>query len=604
MRKLHRQSLGWLLALSLPLTLCGCQTEQADNQNQQQTDLPRQEAEQPTESEDSITDTPGLLLYDDSDGYGIINTEGKLILPTDYTAKQLLLDDENHQIGVMTQQHFEDTARLDSWGDPLPDGAEYCFYDPQGELICKVDLRGMGSVWFEQYPADLQRSLFFCDMVSIDGTMRVIRLDGTELIREQLDPDVTNCLVSEVLQAEDWIKFFYERFSTGNEGFIGTKRSFYTSDGQPLTLAQNYLDIDQLHDSGSSDYAPNRVFTGYYSAHYYDEQGKSRFDIIDGHGNVLLSGADGLGRYQSGVLSYTKDGIKAMLTLTDAPTDTPRLMYSDHDSSYPQSGIINTAGAEILPADSTNKYILYDITDQQIGVMQQIEHKDRLDYWGQTTTSGSEYHFYDTQGELTHTVDLSGMGETKFSQYMADLQRSLFLCNSIPQDNSIRVVDMNGNALVTRQLDWLADNYGWHITDASCDILLADDWFMLSWHLYGFDKEDETKHHRQLTDRWEFYTTDGQPLTFAKDYHIIQPIEDDMLEATRVSVARPQPQYYKARHYDNNGTSLLDVIDGCGNVVISDLTEIYRYHDGVFVCIKDNKRGLMDAEGNWLHIQQ
>lgn len=338
MRKLHRQCLAWLLALAIPLTLCGCRDEQADNQNQQPPNLPQQEAEQPTESEDNINDAPGLLLYDDSDGYGIINTEGELILPIGYMEKKILLDDENRQIAVMTRQDFEDTTRLDSWDDPLPDGAEYCFYDPQGELICKADLRGMGDVRFEQYPADLQRSLF--------------------------------------------------------------------------------------------------------------------------------------------------------------------------------------------------------------------------------------------------------------------------LCNSIQQDNSIRVVDMNGNILVVKQFDWMADNYGWYITDAACDMMLADGWFMLSWHLYGYDKEDETKQRRTLTDRWEFYTTNGNPRIFDKDYHIIQPIEDDMVAASRVTDAGPQSRYYKAYHYDDNGSTLLDIIDSCGNVLISDLSALYRCYDDVFVCCKDNKRGLMDAEGNWLHIQQ
>ncbi|MBQ3179787.1 MAG: hypothetical protein IJB55_00315, partial [Firmicutes bacterium] len=412
MRKLHRQCLAWLLALAIPLTLCGCWDEQADDQDQQPPNLPQQEAEQPTASEDNINDAPGLLLYDDSDGYGIINTEGELILPIGYMEKKILLDDENRQIAVMTRQDFEDTTRLDSWGDPLPDGAEYCFYDPQGELICKADLRGMGDVRFEQYPADLQRSLFFCDMAAIDGTMRVISMDGTELICEQLASGVSSCIATEVLQTEDWIQIFYETFGTGEEGFMGTMRGFYAADGQPLTLAQDYIEIDQLHDSAG----PNRIFTDYYSAHYYDEQGESRFDIIDGHGSVLLSGADRLGRYQYGVLSYSKDGIDGMLTLVKSPTDTPRLMYSDYDSRYPQSSsIINTAGAEILPADDTAKYILCDTADQQIGIIQQIEYKDCLDYWGQIAASGSEYHFYDMQGKLTHTVDLYHMGETEFS---------------------------------------------------------------------------------------------------------------------------------------------------------------------------------------------
>ncbi len=574
---------GLLLALSLPLTLSGCQTPQAD----------------------TTTDQPTLLYYeqdyDSIDDYrGVINTNGELILPIDSTDKSIIEDADGDPAYLMTRQTFYDYTQQDEWGYPLVTGAEFRFYDTDGELLQTVDMRGKGDVTCRTAP-NMQDTLFFCDMTDTGGDLTVINMDGTAILTREFDlpadQQVETHYVNSIV-ADDWFALEYGFYGYYNDLYnsyqlLDDGADFYTTDGQPMTMPQAYRRVRPLYDN--DDYNA----TGFFQTEYHVGDA-TRQDILDGQGNVVLAGFSDISRYHDGVLLCERDGESGLMDMQGNwlycdstgqttgqippnPADTPYMMHYYNGNT---TAIINTHGTMVIPPDNvTRKSIYYNADGEQAYAMttQTIYDYTRQDYWGHPLVSGAEFRFYDPYGELLQTVDMRGKGQVRFYEG-ATLQEGVFLCDMADINNTLAVLRMDGTPIFTIDL---GIPEGQVINSRNIWLNLAGEWLYLS---YGYNKDYE-----DLADGQYICTLTGEPLTLAQDYDVIHPLYD--MDGS----GRSNAEYFRAHYINSQGISLVDILDRQGSVILAGLSTLGTYYDGRLICERGSERGLIDMQGNWLY---
>lgn len=257
-------------------------------------------------------EVPYMIHYYNDSISGIINTNGTLIVPPyNVTGKSIHYDAGGEQAYAMAVLNIYDYTKRDYWGKPVVSGAEFKFYSPYGELLQTVDMRGKGQVHFYE-GATLQDSVFLCDMADINGTLAVLRMDGTVITSIDLgipEGKVINSRSRWLTLADDWLYLSYG-YNKDYED-LADGRYFCTLTGEPLTLPQDYSIIEPLYDSDGS----GRLNAEYFEANYINSQGKYLTDILDGQGRVVLSGLSYYSTCYDGLLVCERGNERGLMDL-------------------------------------------------------------------------------------------------------------------------------------------------------------------------------------------------------------------------------------------------------------------------------------------------
>lgn len=236
---------------------------------------------------------------------GVLNTAGQVIIPpppkTEWHRQnnEVLTDRFGHSCYAMqTENHFQQ-AEFQTFGiEPnyeYPDGSRHyvdnaanwrstgCafrFYDSYGELVHTVDIMAEVAwpydIQFCFAPdGDLQKSLFIIYTTEPDNQYQLYDYSGRLLTPSPLS--LPNGSRKVLTLAPGFVALQYANSD-------GVCVDFYGWDGQPLTMAHEYFDFEQMNFYNLPQ-AEERFF---YRARYTNEQGRRRYDILDAQGNVVL----------------------------------------------------------------------------------------------------------------------------------------------------------------------------------------------------------------------------------------------------------------------------------------------------------------------------
>lgn len=576
MKKFRRQIGGMAAVLMLPL-LVGCQP---------QADIP---AEQP------------FMMYYNPDYYntGIINTAGHMVAPPDSTEKMILYQD-GQQACLCVKESTYDKENRNEWDEPTCIGAEFSFYKPDGSLIRTVSLQDKGEVNYYPDSEDPLAGVFLCNNIDSGNTVEVLNCEGTPIITIQ--PDVQDCYgYADITTSDHWLMLSAYFYSRDNNEKVYSSEALYTWDGELLETEQNYTNVWHVYDHGEGADS-----TAYYQAYYVTPQGESFSDIIDENAAVVVSGITDCYNYYDDLLMVEKDNKRGLVDLEgnwlyyetpDGQTMTaettpddgqqPEVMYF---VGYNGSGIINTAGRMILPVDDLGKFTVTgdDGSTQYLYTITNHCDYENPDRWGSPRYTGAEYAFYTTGGELIKKIDLRGKGTVAFSAGDTP-EDCYFLCNAAELGGDLELIRGDGSTILTVPLDMPEDSQYVH---SYSYMTVFDNWLCIDYNCNDYRNGS----YIQLAAGSEYYTTDGQPMQFAQDYSSIWQIWDYDGEESAES------GYYQANYTNTQGKYLLDILDSQGNTVLTGLSMVGNYHDGLLVCERGSERGLMDIKnGSWIY---
>lgn len=569
---------GLLLALSLPLTLSACQTQA-----------------------DSTADRPFMMYYNpDYNNTGIINTAGVMIAPPDNTEKTILYQDDQ-QAYLYVKESTYDKENRNEWNEPTCTGAEFRFYTPDGSLVRTVSMQDKGEVIYYPGREDPLQGVFLCNNITMQNTVEVLNADGTAIITLQPEQradygyaDLTMC--------DNWLwlsAHFYGNNDYQNSP-IYSDAAIYTKDGTPMETAQDYTNVWRIYD-----YKAGYDSTAYFQAYYETSDGHTVSDIIDENATVMLSGITDCNHYQDGLLIVEKDGKRGLIdiegnwlyyetpngdTMTADPApDSDQVLEVMNFYGYNGTGIINTEGQMILPTDDLGKFMVTgeDGSTQYLYTITNHFDPENINRWGSPRLTGAEYDFYTTTGELIQKVDLRNKGEIDFRAGDTP-DDCFFLCNTAELGGDLEVIRGDGSTVLTLPLNIPDDNSN---INSYAHLTVFDNWLGIDYNCTDFTNGS----YNTLAHGNAYYTLDGQPMTFTQDYSSIWEIWDFNGYTSEAS------GYYQASYTNSQGKYLLDILDAADNTVLTGLSMVGSYHDGLLICERGSERGLIDMQGNWLY---
>ena len=547
----------------------------------------------------TTAEQPFMMYYNpDYNDTGIINTAGVMLARPDNTDKTILYRD-GEQACLCIKESIYDKENRNQWDEPTCVGAVFSFYKPDGSLIRTVSLQDKGEVMYYPDSEDPLAGVFLCNNITEQSTVEVLNAEGTPIITLQPDQPA-DYGYADLSISDNWMwlsAYFYE-----NDGYqsslIYSDSAIYTTDGAPMELAQDYTNLWQLYD-----YRDGYESTAYFQAHYQTPDGHAVADIIDKNGTVKLEAITECWHYQDGLLFIEKDGKRGLidpegnwLYYETADGETMRAETTSNSDQTPEvmsfygyngTGIINTAGQILLPPDDLGKFIAADDDGNTQYIYTITNHFDyqNLNRWGSPRITGAEYTFYDTDGQLIKNVDLRGKGEV--SIHNGDTpDNCIFLCNTAELGGDLEVIRGDGSIVLTIPLDIPEDSSTLH---SYAYMNVYENWLSVEYSCtdYGYNN---------IANGCEYYTTDGQPMTFARDYSSIWEIWDYNGKTSHPS------GYYQASYANSQGKYLTDILDSRGGVVLSGLSYVGNYYDGLLVCERGTERGLMDIQnGSWIY---
>lgn len=254
-------------------------------------------AEEKTADVAAEPNNPYVYYFD-----GIISIDGKIRFASEFGKEYLILTDYNEQQRyVLETENTYDTERLNEYNEPLQTACTYRLYDLQGELQKEVVVQAEGAPntiarFAFDLDGDLADSRVLVNLLASEGKFQILDLDGNLLTEEQVFLPEEEKWQSDYISLSivgNFMQVFINMY--GDDYDFMVKRYFYDLDGQPLALAHEYDYISSVYDKSG------QASLDYYVADYTDNQGKSKSDLLDGKGQIVLGGFDSLYHSTNGV---------------------------------------------------------------------------------------------------------------------------------------------------------------------------------------------------------------------------------------------------------------------------------------------------------------
>lgn len=249
--------------------------------------------------------------------YGVINDEGTLVIPLAERDPDSvrILDYDRRQYWALEIETLYPAGEPADNGEYRIAGQNFRFYDPWGKLVHeqRIDLPQIADgnnveFWLAK-DGSLEHSRFLVNTFASDGSYRVLDADGNELVAKQIfAPEDSLRYAFASLEMDDEMMIVnytcYFKDSAEIEG-----AEFYTLDGEPIATERGYNACYRGWNVAA------QAQTAYYNARYTDEDGRWKYDVLDTHGQVLLSGLEELSYSMGEAMIVSKDGVRGLMNL-------------------------------------------------------------------------------------------------------------------------------------------------------------------------------------------------------------------------------------------------------------------------------------------------
>ena len=459
-------------------------------------------------------------------------------------------------------------------------GSSFKIYDVYGQLVQTVELQqavpDSGTAWFYLAPdGDLQKSVFVVDLLREEGHYQLLDYTG-QLLVEGSAPKLTDRQgISSV-----WVEL--------GEGFVGINYStmapgmqidghqfcdMYDLAGQPFPAGQVYDELRQvsLRDMGRSQPL-------LYKASYRNVDGRRRFALLDASGNVLQGNLLFLEYQNNGVFLATQGWGQLVQGFMDMqgrwlPNGQEPLLFTSYGGFYNSYGLL-------LPDTPplAGQACLVDILQGRYILKEEYQYAEKLE--------SSVFTLLDNWGNVLSQAEVPGRGQFMLPPDGRP-EQALILLNKIRTTGGYQLFDASGCLLQERQM----------VEPSQVDYV-----YTFNVEAPGFLALNYNIQERgQKTQRWaDIYDWQGQPLQLAEDYFQIDKMYDFYYARDIHITRRELANYYEARYQAASGETLVDVLDGQGQVVLRGLTNVFFHGEGIFWVQQGFSQGLMNDRGEWL----
>lgn len=195
----------------------------------------------------------------------------------------------------------------------------------------------------------------------------------------------------------------------------------------------------------------------------------------------------------------------------------------------------------------------------------------------------SEYQFYDLQGQLLKSLQLSGESGFYFAPD-GDLAKSLIIRDLLQTEGKYQVLDLDGKVLVEKAVAMPADYF-----DTLVTLCLSDNFLVVNVVWYNKDGTGDS-----LADvydwQWRPYALDeAYPNIFYVDYLF--------------GLAYGYGSYYYDGYFRAGSSSSIgpcSLLDKQGQVIIADVDELYYLGGDMFWVQKGELRGVINNQGDFV----
>lgn len=287
------KKLCFIMSLLVALCLAGCGGQAADNSAGEE-----------------------LFVYVGAEGSGLAKADGSMVVePGDYEFGLVYDLTSGRQSYAEQIVSIRDEEALNQYGEPLLLGRTFNFYDTEGKLIktATVELEAGGDdgsiVCYQSPDGSLDNARILVNELIVRGKYKVLDTDGNMLLDARVLPpyhckySYVYLVLSESVMVVDY-SYYGEDWLDGEHGLFFWDIS---GEGEPLTMAQDYTGMGWLYDEMAQRYS------GYYMANYEDEEGYMLTDVLDGQGQVVLSGLSELYSMNNGLFTVEKDGVHGIM---------------------------------------------------------------------------------------------------------------------------------------------------------------------------------------------------------------------------------------------------------------------------------------------------
>ena len=459
-------------------------------------------------------------------------------------------------------------------------GSSFKIYDVYGQLVQTVELQqavpDSGTAWFYLAPdGDLQKSVFVVDLLREEGHYQLLDYTG-QLLVEGSAPKLTDRQgISSV-----WVEL--------GEGFVGINYStmapgmqidghqfcdMYDLAGQPFPAGQVYDELRQvsLRDMGRSQPL-------LYKASYRNVDGRRRFALLDASGNVLQGNLLFLEYQNNGVFLATQGWGQLVQGFMDMqgrwlPNGQEPLLFTSYGGFYNSYGLL-------LPDTPplAGQACLVDILQGRYILKEEYQYAEKLE--------SSVFTLLDNWGNVLSQAEVPGRGQFMLPPDGSP-EQALILLNKIRTTGGYQLFDASGCLLQERQM----------VEPSQVDYV-----YTFNVEAPGFLALNYNIQERgQKTQRWaDIYDWQGQPLQLAEDYFQIDKMYDFYYARDIHITRRELANYYEARYQAASGETLVDVLDGQGQVVLRGLTNVFFHGEGIFWVQQGFSQGLMNDRGEWI----
>ena len=459
-------------------------------------------------------------------------------------------------------------------------GSSFKIYDVYGQLVQTVELQqavpDSGTAWFYLAPdGDLQKSVFVVDLLREEGHYQLLDYTG-QLLVEGSAPKLTDRQgISSV-----WVEL--------GEGFVGINYStmapgmqidghqfcdMYDLAGQPFPAGQVYDELRQvsLRDMGRSQPL-------LYKASYRNVDGRRRFALLDASGNVLQGNLLFLEYQNNGVFLATQGWGQLVQGFMDMqgrwlPNGQEPLLFTSYGGFYNSYGLL-------LPDTPplAGQACLVDILQGRYILKEEYQYAEKLE--------SSVFTLLDNWGNVLSQAEVPGRGQFMLPPDGRP-EQALILLNKIRTTGGYQLFDASGCLLQERQM----------VEPSQVDYV-----YTFNVEAPGFLALNYNIQERgQKTQRWaDIYDWQGQPLQLAEDYFQIDKMYDFYYARDIHITRRELANYYEARYQAASGETLVDVLDGQGQVVLRGLTNVFFHGEGIFWVQQRFSQGLMNDRGEWI----